>query len=682
MLRFPLRQAFHTLGPVLVPASFQKLLTVGVKYIPKDAQFVRNFTIKSLASFRKDIGWALVFGWNSDPSKLIPLFRPPASYAPPELSGKLLNAVLAMEAAILACTAHGPNKSFDARLAQKFKLEWASRYIIRPADKNLGLCIMSRDRYLSLAAVHIQSYEFVGVGALELVKRVVDGTRAQLIDALSAHSGALNRDVFRHLIVTESLCSALPTFYILPKLHKVPVASRPIVANHSACVGAPTSRWLAALLQPLVQSIPWILPDTNALIHRLVSTQIPDIDNIILITGDVASMYPNMETDVMCSSLSAALFDHKLVWSPQLDRLTLQLVQVLFSRSFLKFDGSVYRQRSGVPMGTPAAPPLANIYLYECEKHVLELFKDDVLMYGRFIDDIFCLCRNTESARRFVAAFSALTRLKVEWNMDAQSVSFLDIVVYKGPLGRFNLLDFQTHRKALNQYLYIPPFSSHSAQTMRSWIRAEMLRLRRTNTQDATFKVHAQYFFERLRLRGFGPRLLHHVLSDMPALVSPLLRPPRIPSLKQSVAKDGQVFATPPPHILRAPFSADLVVPFRAIVNSHFPRILQALPRISTPDWMPRLRPLDIRIPADMPMDLAMLIDQFRTHQPSCHAVAMRLLSDIRQVCTARNVALMDALSLLPEFWKFESLRLPIVVARVSAPKLLNRISRADISLQ
>ena len=64
------------------------------------------------------------------------------------------------------------------------------------------------------------------------------------------------------------------------------------------------------------------------------------------------------------------------------------VVSFVLHNNFLTFNGCFWRQRSGIAMGTPLAPPLANLYMYTLETEVLSSFEASKFFYRRYLDDI------------------------------------------------------------------------------------------------------------------------------------------------------------------------------------------------------------------------------------------------------------------------------------------------------
>src|SRR6185312_15212460 len=65
----------------------------------------------------------------------------------------------------------------------------------------------------------------------------------------------------------------VPEFYVIPKIHKNPVTTRPVVPEYNAII-KPISKYVNKILLPYVNKCAWILHNTNDLITQLESTHI------------------------------------------------------------------------------------------------------------------------------------------------------------------------------------------------------------------------------------------------------------------------------------------------------------------------------------------------------------------------------------------------------------------------
>ncbi|CAN0504279.1 unnamed protein product, partial [Discosporangium mesarthrocarpum] len=150
----------------------------------------------------------------------------------------------------------------------------------------------------------------------------------------------------------------VPSFYIIPKVHKSPVSSRPIAAGHSWWT-EPVSLVIAHFLQQTLPSKPTVPKDSRSLIRRLENTAFNPQDQLTLITADVSALYPSLNVRTVIWCTMSAMFP-----------LFVRFLKFVL-HNFVQFDQDIFHQIFGLAMGTPAAPDLANITLAEIETELL-----------------------------------------------------------------------------------------------------------------------------------------------------------------------------------------------------------------------------------------------------------------------------------------------------------------------
>ncbi|MEO1301491.1 MAG: hypothetical protein AAFU83_04635 [Bacteroidota bacterium] len=123
-----------------------------------------------------------------------------------------------------------------------------------------------------------------------------------------------------------------------------------------------------------------------------------------------------------------------------------RLLKYVLLNNYIEFAGNLYKQTCGTAMGTSCAPPYAQLFLaLLIERHLLVGDNPNLLLFKRFIDDIFIVYRGTRSELdAFLAQYNTYhPRIQVKWEVSTTSVPFLDIVIFKSG-GR---LQTRTHQK-------------------------------------------------------------------------------------------------------------------------------------------------------------------------------------------------------------------------------------------
>ena len=175
-------------------------------------------------------------------------------------------------------------------------------------------------------------------------------------------------------------------FHIIPKIHKNPMVGRPIAASHSY-ITRPISIFIDELAKPKIR-MPTVLRDSGELIQLLENTVLPNSE-CFLVTADVVSLYPNMNTKKALIALDLLLREARVPGTP----LLIQLARLVFDNNYIssEFSPDIFHQVFGIAMGTPFAVTVANAFMLHHEKDIVEYYAQYLMLYKRFIDDIFAI---------------------------------------------------------------------------------------------------------------------------------------------------------------------------------------------------------------------------------------------------------------------------------------------------
>ncbi len=161
--------------------------------------------------------------------------------------------------------------------------------------------------------------------------------------------------------------------------------------------------------------------------------------------------------------------------------------------------------------------------------------------------------------------------MKLTWEISELKATFLDLEIFKNTLFQnTGLLSFRTFRKAMNKFLYLPAFSSHHPATVKSWVYAEILRLRNTTLLDDDFFAAAVFFLQQLRCRRYSNKIIQSALDMLPEkLFSPISWVKK--RLETALIDDsGRIFIASPPLIFRAPFARQHHIKYGPILHENF----------------------------------------------------------------------------------------------------------------
>ena len=249
------------------------------------------------------------------------------------------------------------------------------------------------DRDLYIAEAHRQvddnCYQSLLVPSLPQDQKTISGSVDKLINNEDLPSTA------KLLIKSQA---KQPTFYLLPKIHKLNSPGRPIVSVCS-CPSENISEYLDSLLLPIVQSLPTYVKDTT---HALtIFEQINEAQNVqaqLLFTMDVVSLYTSISH---ADGLRALLFflDRRPPEARYPSTTTrVRLAELVLTLNMFEFDGEIFHQISEVAMGTKMEPSYTCLFMGHLEYRIMESFTGALPeVYKRYIDDGFGASSRSES---------------------------------------------------------------------------------------------------------------------------------------------------------------------------------------------------------------------------------------------------------------------------------------------
>jgi hypothetical protein len=382
------------------------------------------------------------------------------------------------------------------------------------SDKNMGLAIVDSNWYEQEVYTHLNNSDCY-------IKRIpnVIKIRNSIIELIESYKNQATQQEYKFLLKN---CKTFisPQFYLLLKIHKSPMSSRPIVPSHR-WITAGASIWLDHYLNDIMIYCTNVIKDSKDLINIIENTSIKQ--NAYLITGDITSLYTNIDTNKGIRITST--FIRKYIKDTQTQNLMIKMLEFVLYNNYFIYNMEWYHQISGTAMGTQMAPKYANIYLQfhenilfnKREKEQQKLPK----LYKRYLDDILIIWEDDlESLQDFLNSLNLMNaKIKISWNIDTYSTEFLDLNIYKGNrMKTKSILDLRVHQKQLNPYMYIPFKSAHSLNAKKAFIKTEIIRYIRASSDIRNFNDIISLFYTRLRDRGYPPRLLTTIFNEYKVL--------------------------------------------------------------------------------------------------------------------------------------------------------------------
>jgi hypothetical protein len=233
-------------------------------------------------------------------------------------------------------------------------------------------------------------------------------------------------------------------------------------------------------------------------------------------------MYTNIDTD---SGLQA----FKTLFSEYTDKIPagfpqeffLKVLKLIMTFNIFQLDDTFWWQITGTAMGTPAACMYATItYGVHELLRILTEFKDNLIFYKRYIDDIIGIwipILGTDDEVRwsnFKTLLDGFGNLK--WKVDDRTfkVTFLDLNL-ELKNGRIHT---STYQKPMNLYLYLPALSAHPAGCLKGLIVGNIIRFWQQNPKDNFQKLTKEFIMHLVR-RGHALSSLKDIMLQAATII-------------------------------------------------------------------------------------------------------------------------------------------------------------------
>lgn len=385
--------------------------------------------------------------------------------------------------------------------------------IIKPADKNLGLVIMDPKQYNDMCMEHLK--DTTTYTLIPDYNRRLIAIWKQLESILSKHSIQNNDKLFKSLTqLKDNRALRIAPFYCLPKLHKSldnppgrPIVSAPATITYYASV------YLDNLFKPVLKKFHTLCFSSRDIIRDICSLNSKNIfnENCVILCADIASLYPSIPIDfgLECVKELFIKYNYFHLTGEQFG-LAFDLLSFILKNNYLIFNNNTYKQIKGTAMGTPVAVAYSNLVLLEMESRI----NIHHIFYKRYIDDLFRICPNSDSARNFITSFNAInSNIQLDQiSIDRKGV-FLDLNIY---LDNNNILQTNIFQKMTSKFQYIPPFSNHAKSIFANWVYNELCRYRLYCSIDDDFNKIRIQFLTRLIDRGYTYKFFILVAMRIP----------------------------------------------------------------------------------------------------------------------------------------------------------------------
>ena len=506
----PTNLACHNLCSTLIPpSSCKSLLGLGLKFCPRP-RYTTNFKqfIVVADRFRRDLHTQYYFSGNRnelDPDLLFVRsnWAPDPNKIPLALRVRTNQFLCALLERHFSQGHKVPSNLTPLQRLCLRQLCQSDDFIIVPADKNLGLCIIERANYIKRALQdhlgdQVTYTRLSEPQAITCISRV----KVLLADFIDKFRNVLSFSDLKFLQRTSVVDDLFSYFYIIMKIHKNPWKTRPIV-SYSGSLLYGLGKWLVKQLHPLIRSLPSYLRSSSDLKDLLSNLHIPKGKRISLFSFDADSMYTNIDTDHALFVIAKFLC---LKASTNTEAI-IQALEIIMRNNNFKFGDTFWHQETGTAMGTPPAPDYATLYFGIHELSFIAAFSVFIAAYKRYIDDGLCVWIHDDDSSKDDLAFSQFQDIvncygKLRWTFTdrVKELEFMDLLI---TIDDSNKITTKIYEKPLNLYQYIPPHSAHAPGISTGFISGLIKRIFRLTSFESDQKSALRKLYARLSACGY-----------------------------------------------------------------------------------------------------------------------------------------------------------------------------------
>ena len=473
--------------------------------------WVRNLSSKVLTPSESAVlEKGLKFNLNDRPvapEVIVGKLEPKLENLPPELANDVRHQIVNL-------VKEGP-KTVKPNLNQAEKkaleaLRSDSSIVCLKADKGNVTVVMDTKDYKTKMYDHLQNGPY---------QKVTKKSRT-LMNKLAAEVTLFTQRVKHKLTTAQAFylnpkTKICPRIYGLPKIHKAAVPLRPIVDF----TGSPTYAWarhLARILRPLSGKTNTFVPNSTRFSEEIRHLCLQH--NEVMLSYDVVSLYTKVPIDDALSYINSQLSSDTTLHERtnlSADEIMQGCKHCLLSTTFV-FEGGVYQQIEGLPMGSPLSPIVANLFMESFEQQALQSFPYPPRIWRRYVDDTFVVI-DKDHKDAFLEHLNS-RHLAIQFTMEAESetgqIPFLDCLVMRADN---NSLATTVFRKPTSSEQYIQHDSGHLWSTKVAFIHGLLTRAERLcstpELKDSEFKL----IMNHLMLNGYTERFIkglinrHHV---------------------------------------------------------------------------------------------------------------------------------------------------------------------------
>jgi hypothetical protein len=510
----PTNEACHNLCTDHQPPwNYRGLLGLGLTFIPKPRYTNYNMT-ENTNRFRADMYTATFMAHHH---RTTPRLFQRSNWTPPiqlinyGIRKRTENFITRIHGSFIKKKTRSNMLPFQRHILNN--LRHGTMFVIFPADKNLGPCIIERDKYIQRALKdHLSDTTTYRQYSRSQALTKIEAITATLEAFIIKNKDLLQKSDINFLERTKTVKDPFAKFYITAKIHKQPWATRPIVSISGSILHG-LGRWVDKILQPFAQAIPSYIKSSATLVDIL-STMPPLPPNAKIFTADAVSMYTNINTRDAIARIRKLLDAHPTLATSNERFSVIEALVIIMSNNIFQFGDTYWLQIDGTAMGVSPSCSYATLY-YAAHEQWLQSQYPEIIFYRRYIDDVFAIWhpKSPNDLERWTSFQQDLNKCgKLRWETTKQhnSINFLDIQI---TIESNRTLSTRLYEKKQNLYLYLPANSCHPPGCLKGLVYGMIYRTLTLTSNIDIQTTEIQNLYYRLVARGYQPSMIKPLIE-------------------------------------------------------------------------------------------------------------------------------------------------------------------------
>lgn len=265
--------------------------------------------------------------------------------------------------------------------------------------RNKDTMILKADKGNTTVAMYRQDYE------VRMNDIVGDCSKYELLNKdptskFQKQNNELVEKLFKEKVLSlnekkriKTYIATAPKLYGLPKIHKEDFPLRPICSfinspSYELC------KYVINILKKLTEASEFNVKNSLQFKDRIKGVHIEH--NEKLISLDVVSLFPSIPINLALDIIEEKW--HIIKEHTKIEKqLFLRILNFCINDNrYFQYKGSIYKQKNGLPMGSPASPVIADIVMEKLIESCIEKMDIKPKLVTKYVDDLFCIIQESE----------------------------------------------------------------------------------------------------------------------------------------------------------------------------------------------------------------------------------------------------------------------------------------------